>query len=109
MDQALTASSASPARTHRRRSTVGVRELRQNLSVHLERVKKGEALIVTEHGAAVAILRPLPSRSTALDRLVAAGLATRPSRSARALPRPLRLRLARTVHEVLDELRTERL
>jgi antitoxin (DNA-binding transcriptional repressor) of toxin-antitoxin stability system len=86
-----------------------VRELRQNLSVHLERVKKGEALIVTEHGSAVAILRPLPTRSTALDRLVAAGLATRPSRSVRALPHPLRLRLRRCSSDVLEGVRAERL
>ena len=42
-------------------AVVGVRELRQNLSVYLDRVKKGEALTVTEHGTAVAILRPLSS------------------------------------------------
>lgn len=105
----LTAPHARPAGRTGRRATVGVRELRQNLSVHLERVKNGEALIVTEHGSAVAILRPLPTRSTALDRLVAAGLATRPSRSVRALPRPLRLRLPRSASDMLDDVRAERL
>ena len=45
-------------------AVVGVRELRQNLSVYLDRVKKGEALTVTEHGTAVAILRPLSSAQT---------------------------------------------
>lgn len=38
--------------------TVGVRELRQNLSRHLERVKAGEALVVTERGRVVARLVP---------------------------------------------------
>lgn len=38
--------------------TVGVRELRQNLSKYLERVKKGEALAVTERGREVARLIP---------------------------------------------------
>jgi prevent-host-death family protein len=38
--------------------TVGVRELRQNLSRYLERVKKGETLKVTEHGHEVARLVP---------------------------------------------------
>jgi prevent-host-death family protein len=33
---------------------VGVRELRQNLSKYLARVKAGEELVVTERGAAVA-------------------------------------------------------
>lgn len=55
---------------------VGVRELRQNLSVYLRRVRAGEALEVTEHGHPVAVLAPLPARSGVLDRLVAGGRAT---------------------------------
>jgi len=39
-------------------SKVGIRELRQNLSRHLERVKRGEALVVTERGKEVARLVP---------------------------------------------------
>jgi prevent-host-death family protein len=38
--------------------TVGVRELRQNLSRYLERVKQGETLTVTERGHEVARLVP---------------------------------------------------
>jgi prevent-host-death family protein len=37
---------------------VGVRELRQNLSRYLDRVKQGQALVVTEHGREVARLIP---------------------------------------------------
>jgi prevent-host-death family protein len=37
-------------------STVGVRELRQNLSKYLDRVKAGETLTVTERGKEVARL-----------------------------------------------------
>jgi prevent-host-death family protein len=44
---------------------VGVRELRQNLSRYLERVKEGETLTVTERGHEVA--RLVPSRN-AIDR-----------------------------------------
>ena len=56
---------------------VGVRELRQNLSVYLDRVKEGETLEVTEHGHAVALLTPLPrSTMTTLDRLTAEGRVT---------------------------------
>ncbi len=56
---------------------VGVRELRQNLSVYLDRVKDGETLEVTEHGHAVALLTPLPrSTMTTLDRLIAEGRVT---------------------------------
>lgn len=89
-------------------SSVGIRELRQNLSVYLERVKKGEALTVTEHGTAVAILRPLPKASNVLDRLVAEGRASAPSRSVRGLPRPLAVRLERPLSQILDDLRDER-
>lgn len=39
-------------------SSVGVRELRQNLSKYLERVKAGEPLTVTERGREVARLVP---------------------------------------------------
>jgi prevent-host-death family protein len=39
-------------------ASVGVRELRQNLSRYLERVKAGEALVVTERGREVARLVP---------------------------------------------------
>ncbi|HET7044277.1 MAG TPA: type II toxin-antitoxin system prevent-host-death family antitoxin [Gaiellaceae bacterium] len=38
--------------------TVGVRELRQNLSRYLDRVKSGESLVVTERGREVARLIP---------------------------------------------------
>ena len=92
-----------------RSATVGVRELRQNLSIYLDRVKKGEALTVTEHGAAVAILRPLAPAASMLDRLVAEGRATAPARSMRQLPRPLTVALDKPLAEILDDLRDERL
>lgn len=37
---------------------VGIRELRQNLSRYIDRVKDGEALVVTERGREVARLIP---------------------------------------------------
>ena len=42
-----------------RPARVGIRELRQNLSVYLERVKAGETLEVTDHGRPVANLEPI--------------------------------------------------
>ena len=90
-------------------SNVGVRELRQNLSVYLDRVKKGEVLTVTEHGAAVAILRPLPPASSALDRLVAEGRVRRPSRDIRSLPRPLPVVLDRPLSALVEDDREDRL
>jgi prevent-host-death family protein len=59
---------------HSGRGRVGVRELRQNLSVYLDRVKEGETLEVTEHGRPVARLAPLTAaEGSTLDRLVADG------------------------------------
>jgi prevent-host-death family protein len=97
------------ARRKRASSVVGVRELRQNLSIYLDRVKKGESLTVTEHGAAVALLRPLAAAPTVLTRLVAEGRATAPTRSLGELPPPRHVRLDRPLSELLDELRGERL
>lgn len=59
---------------------VGVRELRQNLSVYLRRVREGETLEVTERGRAVARLTPLRSGAGPLDRLISEGRA-RPART----------------------------
>lgn len=50
----------APTGTQPNANTVGVRELRQNLSRYLERVKAGETLTVTERGTEVA--RLVPSR-----------------------------------------------
>jgi prevent-host-death family protein len=47
-----------PGARIRRAGQVGVRELRQNLSVYLRRVRDGETLEVTEHGHGVAYLVP---------------------------------------------------
>lgn len=56
---------------------VGVRELRQNLSVYLRRVKAGETLHVTERGEEVALLTPKPAKEmSVLERLIAEGKAT---------------------------------
>ena len=68
---------------------VGVRELRQNLSVYLRRVEQGETLEVTEHGRLVARLAPAPASETSnLDRLIAEGRATPASRPIASLPQP---------------------
>ena len=91
--------------------TVGVRELRQNLSVYLDRVKLGETLSVTEYGQVVAILAPLPANKlTTLERLVSEGRALPPTRSLRGLPSPTPgLPGAAASEDVIAELREERL
>jgi prevent-host-death family protein len=58
--------------------TVGVGELRQNLSKFLRRVERGERLVVTDRNRPVAELGPLRRDESAVDRLVAEGRATPP-------------------------------
>ena len=87
---------------------VGVRELRQNLSVYLRRVKKGETLDVKERGHRVAVLAPAGAKSTALDRLVAAGRATPAVGDLLALGAPLGRRSSRRASRALAKLREER-
>lgn len=91
-----------------RRADVGVRELRQNLSVYLRRVKKGETLEVKERGHRVAVLAPTGATSTALDRLIAAGCATPASGDLLALGKPLGKRPSRRASRALAKLREER-
>lgn len=56
---------------------VGVRELRQDLSRYLRRVRAGERLIVTEHGRPLAVLSPWADEGDMLDSLIAGGRARR--------------------------------
>lgn len=88
---------------------VGVRELRQNLSVYLRRIAQGETLRVTDHGHPVALLTPLPdSGEPVLDELEAQGLLDRPASRRRPRPRPIPLLPGEpTLSEVLRQMRDE--
>jgi prevent-host-death family protein len=66
---------------------VGVRDLRDNLSRHLDRVRRGEEIVVTDRGRAIARVLPMSSER-ALDRLIADGLVT-PASPPKS-PRPTR-------------------
>jgi prevent-host-death family protein len=89
---------------------VGVRELRQNLSVYLRRVRRGESLEVTERGEPVAVLQPTPSTADPLTALAARGIAIRRGKGNLAdLPRPVALQLDRSASDALQELREYRL
>jgi len=67
---------------------VGVRELRQNLSVYLRRIERGERLEVTERGKPVALLVPVPKDPSPLARLIAEGRVRAPKGDPRELPLP---------------------
>lgn len=62
------------------RAEVGVRDLKNNLSRYLDRVRNGEEIIVTEHGRPIARLSAVDHPSDRLATLIAAG-AVRPPRS----------------------------
>lgn len=88
-------------------TTVGIAELRQNLSRYLRRVEQGERLVVTDRNKPVAELGPPPSTGAALDLLIAEGRVSRPAR--RGLPLPLRLAGdPHALSQALEEIRGER-
>jgi prevent-host-death family protein len=91
---------------HEQPERVGVRELRQNLSVYLRRVKEGEALEVTEHGRTVARLVPAREHESVLDRLIAEGRATHATASLDDLP-PLTGPITDAASRALQELRED--
>ncbi len=91
-----------------KRERVGVRELRQNLSVYLRRVLAGETLAVTDRGQPVALLTPLPERSSALGRLAAEGRLRPPTLDTTALGPPLKVALRMSSAAALDLERADR-
>lgn len=90
-------------------ASVGVRELRQNLSRYLDRVKAGEAFVVTERGTEVARLTPSGERHGALARLIAERGATIPRGDLIANLGPRHRVDGPSTAEVLAEQREERL
>jgi len=97
----------TPSRYFQHVNTVGIAELRQNLSRYLERVKRGERLVVTDRNRPVAELGPVRTAGAGLDRLLAEGRVSRPA--GRRLPEPLELGGdPRALSRALDEIRGER-
>ena len=91
-------------------NSVGVRELRQNASAVLRRVKAGEIVEVTERGEPVAHLVPIKTLSP-MERMIAEGR-VRPARytleeSLRRFPIPPRRPGDRPASEVLAEMRED--
>ena len=93
----------------RRPERVGVRELRQNLSVYLKHVREeGRAYEVTERGEPVAHLMPMPDRPTSTyERLRAEGRITSAKRPWKDLPEPLPPLPGKQLSDVLREMRDE--
>lgn len=89
--------------------SVGIREMRQNLSRYTSRARDGESFVITDRGEEVARLVPAPARASAIDRLVADRGARRAEghllERLEQLDEPLE---GRPTAEILDELRQER-
>ncbi len=86
---------------------VGIRELRQNLSVYLKRVREeGRAYEVTERGEPVARLTPLrDAPMSIIDQMVADGRVTPPTEPIDTLPPPLPPPEGKSASEILREMR----
>ena len=87
---------------------VGIRELRQDLSRYLRRVRSGERLIVTERGRPLAVIAPWAEEADMLDRLVVEGRARRGTGGLLTV-RPLKRPVSRAGSEALAEERAERM
>lgn len=68
------------------RDEVGVRDLKNNLSRYLDRVQRGEEIIVTEHGKPVARLMTIDEPTDRLAALVASGVVRPPKSRQRQRP-----------------------
>jgi len=68
---------------------VGVRELRNNLSRYLDRVRGGEEVVVTDRGHAIARVLPFGTERV-LDRLIAEGVVTPAQRPKRRAGKPIK-------------------
>jgi prevent-host-death family protein len=99
--------SSEPATFMYMSNTVGVAELRQNLSKYLRRVEEGERLVVTDRNRPVAELGPVPTMGSRLDQLIAEGKVKPPKRRG-SLPQPLKLDLGgdpEAMTRALEEVR----
>jgi prevent-host-death family protein len=87
---------------------VGIRELRQYLSVYVRRIREeGRTYEVTERGEPVARLTPLEDRPMSLiEQMIADGRITPATRRIENLPPPVKLP-GRPLSEVLQEMRDE--
>ena len=87
--------------------TVGVRELRRELSEYLRRVEQGESFAVTSRGRAVALLGPSPENRDPISRLCLERHAI-PARTDLLDVEPLELPGGPPLSDALDEVRADR-
>jgi prevent-host-death family protein len=91
-----------------RPTRVGIRELRQNLSVYVRRVREnGQAYEVTERGDAVARLLPLEERESQVGRMMAEGRIAPAIRRLSDVPAALQAAGGESLAAILADLRAE--
>ena len=88
--------------------TVGIRELRQNLSQYTARTALGESFEVTDRGREVGRLVPPATGTAWLDALIAEGRVQPAQRRSRTFPRPA-AGVAASISDALSAERSERL
>ena len=95
--------------TTRKAATIGIRQLKAELSQHLRRVEAGETIQVTDRGRVIATINPVvplegehPAVQWALA-LVAAGKASGSGGKPTGSKRPARLRGTATVSDAVIE------
>ncbi len=86
-----------------RRSTAGVREVKNHLSAYLNRVRDGEEIVITDRGRPVARLTSLDPDVDRLQVLIDQGIIKAPTAS-RSLP-ARRVRLRGSIAELVDDER----
>ncbi len=87
--------------------SVGVRDLKDNLSRYLAIVRRGGEVMVTEHGHPIARVVPIQGKSSQerLAVLIAAGDVSRAVRRTRSMPSPVRLPRGAAVSDLVKEQR----
>jgi prevent-host-death family protein len=55
--------------------SVGIKELKAKLSSYVDRVRRGEEVVITEHGKEVALVIPISKERKALKSLIDSGRA----------------------------------
>lgn len=92
---------------------VGSRELKTRLGAYLQRVRRGETIVVTDRGEPVAELRPLhasdDATEEALRRMAAEGLITRGTGGPLRPFKPIRLRGRLSASDAISQDREDRL
>ena len=84
--------------------TVGIRELKTNLSRHLKRVRAGARLLVTDHGRSIATIAPVDSADVGwVNELVADGGAQWSGGKPAGASDPVRLSRGRSASSVVIE------